>query len=123
MLLLVPYNSVYYNYIIITQWLVGWLVLGQGKKGVHIGKKVHCGPVIEILRKYVLWFRLQNLLMKLHLYAYMLFHNSLALYTYTPDDGLVFTDSGAQGSDKGEVSPHPSPIVLSKEFTYIQYCI
>ena len=45
MLLQVPYNSVYYNYIIIMQWLVGWF-WGQGKKGVCVGKKVHCGPVL-----------------------------------------------------------------------------
>ena len=41
MLLIVPYNSVYYNYITIMQWLVGWF-WDQGKKGVCIGKKVHC---------------------------------------------------------------------------------
>ena len=33
MLLIVLYNSVYYNYITITQWLVGWLVLGSRQKG------------------------------------------------------------------------------------------
>ena len=38
MLLVVPYNSVYYNYITIIQWLVGWFG-DQGKKGVCIGKK------------------------------------------------------------------------------------
>ena len=36
-LLIVLYNSVYYNYIIITQWLVGWF-------GVCVGKKVHLWP-------------------------------------------------------------------------------
>ena len=31
-------------------------------------------------------------------------------------DTLVITlDSGAQGSDKYEVLPHPNPVVLSKE--------
>ena len=31
-------------------------------------------------------------------------------------DTLVFTlDSGAQGSDKREVSPHPNPVVPSKK--------
>ena len=43
-LLIVPYNSVYYNYIIMMQQLVGWF-WGQGKQGLCIGKKVHCGPV------------------------------------------------------------------------------
>ena len=42
-LLHVPYNSVYYNYIIITQQLVSWF--WEGKKGVCVGKKVHSGPV------------------------------------------------------------------------------
>ena len=46
--LIVPYNSVYYNYIIITQWLVGWFE-DQGKKGVCVGKKVHGGPVYQLL--------------------------------------------------------------------------
>ena len=32
-LLIVPYNSVYYNYIIFMQWLVGWLVWGSRQKG------------------------------------------------------------------------------------------
>ena len=44
-LLIVPYNSVYYNCIIIMQWLVLWFGY-QGKKGVCISKKVHCGPVV-----------------------------------------------------------------------------
>ena len=44
MLLVVLYNFVYYNYIIITQLLVGWFG-DQGKKGVCVSKKVHCGPV------------------------------------------------------------------------------
>jgi len=40
-----PYTSVYYAYLIMTSWLVGWFV-GQGKKGVCVGKKVNCGPVV-----------------------------------------------------------------------------
>ena len=43
MLLIVPYNSIYYNY----YTMVGWL-WGQDKKGVCVGKKkkkVHSGPV------------------------------------------------------------------------------
>ena len=44
--LIVPYNSIYYNYITITQWLVGWFE-DQGKKEVCVGKKVHCGPVYQ----------------------------------------------------------------------------
>ena len=53
--LIVPYNSVYYNYIIITQWLVGWFEdqgkkgVCVGKKGVCVGKKVHGGPVYQLL--------------------------------------------------------------------------
>ena len=39
-----PYFQFCYNYIIIMPWLVGWF-RDQGKKGVCIGKKVHCGPV------------------------------------------------------------------------------
>ena len=39
MLLIVLYNSVYYNYKIIAQWLVGLF-------GVCVGKKVHCGLVV-----------------------------------------------------------------------------
>ena len=47
MLLIVPYNSVYYNYIIII--CSGWLVDSgvKSKKGVCIGKKVHCAPVVH----------------------------------------------------------------------------
>ena len=48
MLLVVP---VYYNYIIIIQWLVGWFG-NQGKKGVCIGKKVYCGPVLQATKKW-----------------------------------------------------------------------
>ena len=40
------YNSVYYNYITIVQWLVGWLVGAGVKAGFVSAKKVHCGPVI-----------------------------------------------------------------------------
>ena len=42
--LIVPYNSIYYNYITVMQWLVGWFG-DQGKKGVCVSKKVHCGPM------------------------------------------------------------------------------
>ena len=34
------------------QWLVGWFKY-QGKKGVCIGKKVHCGPVLQWLISYL----------------------------------------------------------------------
>ena len=50
-LLHVSNNSVYYSYIIITQWLVGWF-WGQRKKGACVGKKVHCGPV-QPLQQYI----------------------------------------------------------------------
>ena len=39
------YNSVYCNYVIVMQRLVGWF-WGQGKKGVCIDKKLHCGPTV-----------------------------------------------------------------------------
>ena len=39
------YTSVYYAYLIMTSWLVGWFA-GQGKKGVCVGKIVNCGPVV-----------------------------------------------------------------------------
>ena len=48
MLLIVLYNSVKYNYIIIMQWLVGWF-RDQGKKGVCVGKEVDCGPMVVAL--------------------------------------------------------------------------
>ena len=48
MLLIVLYNSVYYNYIIITQWLVGWF-RDQGKREVALAKKAHCGPMLQPL--------------------------------------------------------------------------
>ena len=50
-LLIASYNSVYYNYLTVTQWLVGWFG-EQGKKGVCISKKVQCGPmVVTIFRE------------------------------------------------------------------------
>ena len=58
MLLIPPYNSLYYNYIVIMQWMVGWFG-DQGKKGVCIGKKgvciskkVHCGPVLQATKNW-----------------------------------------------------------------------
>ena len=44
-LLIVPYNSIQYNYMIIMQWLVGWF-MDEGKKGVCIGKKGALWPHI-----------------------------------------------------------------------------
>ena len=41
MLLIVPYNSVYYYYNALVGWLVGWF-WSQGKKGVCICKKEKC---------------------------------------------------------------------------------
>ena len=38
------------------QWLVDWLG-DQGKKGVCIGKKVHCGPVLVGEPKFYSWGR------------------------------------------------------------------
>ena len=46
-LLIVPYNSVYYNYIIITQWLVGSRI--KAKRGFASAKKVHGGSVYQLL--------------------------------------------------------------------------
>ena len=54
-LLVVPYNSVYYNYITIIQWLVGWFG-DQGKKGVCVGKKVGRGQGgIDVFLKVVIF--------------------------------------------------------------------
>ena len=49
-LLIVPHNSAYYNYVFITQRLVVWF-WGQGKKGVCVGKNVHCGLVACSMQK------------------------------------------------------------------------
>ena len=43
MLLLVPYNFLYYNYIIITKWLVGWF-WSQCKRGFALAKKSALWP-------------------------------------------------------------------------------
>ena len=44
----VPYSSVCYNYIIIMQWLVGWLVRGLKQIGsLCWQKKAHCGLVLK----------------------------------------------------------------------------
>ena len=45
----------------------------------------------------------------------------MALAPYI-DDVLVFTDSGAQGSDNREVLPHPGTIILSKNNIFCVVC-
>ena len=50
MLLVLPYNSLYYNlhsYYAMDVWFGD-----QGKKGVCIGKKVHCGPVLQATKNW-----------------------------------------------------------------------
>ena len=39
-----PYTT--YTSLYMMSWLVGWFIhVGQGEKGVCVGKKVNCGPV------------------------------------------------------------------------------
>ena len=55
------------------------------------------------------------LCVKLDSYTYAISYFSTIHVDYTPDDTLVFTDPETRVSDKRAVSPHPSPVVLSKE--------
>ena len=43
------YTSIYYEYLIMMSWLVGWFVVKAKREGVYVGKKVNCGPVLEPL--------------------------------------------------------------------------
>ena len=77
MLLVVLYNFIYYNCIIITHLLVGWLV--RGNKGVCVNKKVHCDPVhtcipnmIEYDYHYHYWIWLCKV--KVHVYVCTVIH-------------------------------------------------